>query len=85
MHTKFERRCVACRQNKLQSDMIRVARIKNEFMLDINHKLDGRGAYICNSKPCIEQTIKKHLLNRAYKTNVGDEIYKQLGEYEQNC
>lgn len=54
-------------------------------MLDINHKLDGRGAYICNCKLCIEQTIKKHLLNRAYKTNVGDEIYKQLGEYEQNC
>lgn len=84
MHIKTERRCVACRQAKLQSELLRVARVNNEFMIDKYHKLDGRGAYICKDKNCINLTIKKHLLNRAYKTNVGNDIYTLLGEYEQN-
>ncbi len=84
MHTKFERRCVACKQTKNKSEMLRVVRLNNEFMIDKNHKLNGRGAYICNDKNCIALTIKKRLLNRAYKTNLGEEIYLKLGEYEQN-
>ncbi len=85
MHTKSERRCVVCRQAKLQSEMLRVARINNEFMIDFNHKLGGRGAYVCKCKQCLQTAVKKHLFNRAFKTNLSDEIYKQLGEYEQNC
>ena len=85
MHVKTERRCVACRQAKLQSEMLRIVRINGEFMLDAKHKLNGRGAYICKNKDCIDLAHKKHLLNRAFKTNVGDEIYSKIGEYEQNC
>ena len=85
MHVKTERRCIACRQAKLQSEMLRIAHIDGAFMLDTKHKLNGRGAYICKNKNCIELAHKKHLLNRAFKTNVGDEIYLKIGEYEQNC
>ncbi len=85
MHVKTERRCIACRQAKLQSEMIRIASVNGEFMLDTQHKLNGRGAYICKDKNCINLAIKKHLLNRAFKTNVGDEIYLKIGEYEQDC
>lgn len=83
MHNKFERRCVACRQTKPQSEMLRVTRINNEFMLDLNHKLGGRGAYVCKCANCIALTQKKHLLNKSFKTNVNEEIYSKLGEYEQ--
>ena len=34
MHKKQERRCVACRQNKQQNEMIRIARINQEFVID---------------------------------------------------
>lgn len=84
MHIKTERRCVACRQAKPYKEMIRIARVNGEFMLDCEHKLDGRGAYVCKNKTCISQTIKKHLLNKAYKTNVDENIYLKLGEYEQD-
>ena len=84
MHIKQERRCVACKANKQQNEMLRVARVKNEYFLDLNNILGGRGAYICNNSDCINQTIKKKHLNRAYKTNVGENIYIILGEYEQN-
>lgn len=84
MHVKQERRCVACRENKHQSEMLRITKINNEFLIDANQKLGGRGAYICKNANCINLTIKKKLLNRSYKQNLDNEIYIKLGEYEQN-
>lgn len=84
MHIKTERRCVACRENKQQAEMLRIAKINNDFMLDHNHKLGGRGAYVCKCSACISLAIKKRALNRAFKMNVDEIIYQQLGEYEQN-
>lgn len=84
MHTKCERRCVACRKNKQQNEMLRIAKRENEFLIDIQHKIGGRGAYICKDAQCLQLTIKKRLLNKAYKMNVGEDIYKQIGDYEQN-
>ncbi len=84
MHIKGERKCIACKQNKPQSEMLRIAKINNQFVLDKENKLGGRGAYICKTKDCISLTIKKKALNRAFKMNVGNEIYNILGEYEQN-
>ncbi len=84
MHIKKERRCVLCRTNKQQNEMLRVARINNNYVLDLSQNLGGRGAYVCKCKECLSMAIKKRVFNRAFKTNVGDEIYQQLGEYEQN-
>ena len=80
----LDRKCVACRQTKKQNDMLRVAKISGEFVLDLKQKLGGRGAYICKDKNCLNLTIKKHLLNKAYKMSVDNNIYIKLGEYEQN-
>lgn len=84
MHVKQERRCVACRENKQQHEMLRIARIYQDYVFDENNKLGGRGAYVCRDKKCIDLTIKKKLLNKAFKSNVNVEIYEKLGEYEQN-
>ena len=84
MHIKQERRCVACRQNKQQSEMLRIAKVNNDYTLDSQNKKGGRGAYVCKSNDCIALTIKKKLLNRAFKTNLNSNIYELLGEYEQN-
>ena len=81
---KQERKCVSCRNCFNQKELLRIAKINNEFKLDINHKLGGRGAYICKNKQCIELTIKKRMLNKAFKQNVDNSIYDMLGEYEQN-
>lgn len=84
MHIKQERRCVACRTNKQQSKMLRIARIENQYIIDKNQKLGGRGAYVCCDSKCIDLTIKKRLLNKSFKTNLDVLIYEKLGEYEQN-
>ncbi|MBQ9795892.1 MAG: YlxR family protein [Clostridia bacterium] len=84
MHIKQERKCVACRECKQQHDMLRIARINQEFLIDENNQLGVRGAYICKDKKCIDLTIKKKLLNRAFKTNICSSIYEKIGDYEQN-
>ena len=84
MHIKQERRCVACRENKQQNEMLRIARVNNNYLIDEKHILGGRGAYICANKKCVELTIKKRLLNKSFKSNIDIQIYEKLGEYEQN-
>ncbi len=84
MHIKQVRKCVACRECKNQYDMIRLTKIGDEIKIDLRHKLGGRGAYVCNNVDCIKLTIKKRLLNRAFKSNLDNSIYDQLGDYEQN-
>ena len=84
MHIKQNRKCVACRNTKQQNEMLRIARINNEYIIDSRQKLGGRGAYICCDQKCIELTIKKRLLNKSFKTNIDVQIYEKLGEYEQN-
>ncbi len=84
MHLKQSRRCVACRQSKLQNEMIRLTKINNQILIDEKNKLGGRGAYVCKNDDCIKLAIKKKLFNRAFKMNVDNSIYDQLGVYEQN-
>jgi len=84
MHIKKERRCVSCRECKQQNEMLRVTKLDGDFLIDYNHKFGGRGAYVCKCNECINLAIKKRAFNRAFKMNVDEKIYQQLGEYEQN-
>lgn len=84
MHVKQQRKCIACRESKMQKDLLRITKINNVIALDVLQKLGGRGAYVCKNSNCINMTIKKHLFNKAFKTNVEREIYNSLGEYEKN-
>ena len=84
MAEKQQRRCVACRQNKNQHEMLRVAKLSDAVVIDENGKVGGRGAYVCKDNSCIEKAIKKRLFNGAFKCNLDSLIYEKLGEYEQN-
>lgn len=82
MHIKRERRCVSCKQPKHQSELLRIAKVNNDFQLDIEYTLGGRGAYVCNNYECINTAIKKKIFNRAFKTCITNDIYKELEEYK---
>ena len=84
MHIKQERKCVACRENKQQNEMLRLARINSCYMFDDKNNTGGRGAYVCKNNECIRNTIKKKLFNRAFRTNLDSKIYEELERYEQS-
>lgn len=76
------RMCVSCKQMQPKSDMLRVVfrANANTYTLDPTGKLNGRGAYICNNDDCISKCIKSKLLNRSFKSNVGEQIYNDVKE-----
>ncbi len=83
MKAKPQRTCIACRQKKDKSDLIRITKNgAKEISLDKSGKADGRGAYLCDNIQCVEKCIKTRALNRSFKSEVSSEIYDRLkGEY----
>ncbi len=87
MTQKPERTCVSCRKKGEKSSFIKVVLAKNgEIHIETDKKLDGRGAYICKTQECLSKCVKTKALNRAFKTNLPEQIYEELlsGEFSKN-
>lgn len=75
------RTCIGCREQKPKKELIRVVKNKEEeIFIDLNGKANGRGAYLCKSKDCLEKAIKSKALNRAFSTEIDEETYEKLKE-----
>ena len=78
------RKCVACQSIRPKAKMVRIAKLPDgTYGLDPNHKLGGRGAYVCNHNECMEQAIKKNAFHRSFKTKVSDECYDKLKKFQE--
>lgn len=73
------RMCVACRNMKPKSELIRIVRTpEGEVVAGVGGKVNGRGAYICNDVACIEKAEKTGALSRALDTAVDKAVYADL-------
>lgn len=73
------RKCVGCGEMKSKKEMIRVLKNSDEeFILDSTGKKNGRGAYLCFSKECLEKAIKGKGLERSFKQAIPKEVYEKL-------
>ena len=73
------RQCTGCREMKNKKEMIRVLRTpENGIILDATGRKNGRGAYLCFSRECLEKAIKNHVLERSLKVSIPDEVYDSL-------
>ena len=73
------RKCVGCGEMKSKKEMMRVLKTsENEFLLDVTGKKNGRGAYLCQSKECLEKAIKNKGLERSFKQAIPKEVYAIL-------
>ena len=73
------RKCVGCQEMKSKKEMIRVLKTsENTFELDATGKKNGRGAYVCCSKECLEKAIKSKGLERSFKQPIPAEVYEIL-------
>ncbi len=81
------RRCVGCGESKEKKELIRVVRdTDGQIHIDTTGRANGRGAYICRDKKCLEQAIKRKGLDRTLKVSVPAEVAenlkKELEEHE---
>ncbi|MBQ9314789.1 MAG: YlxR family protein [Clostridia bacterium] len=73
------RRCLGCFESKPKNELYRIVKTKeNSIVLDKTGKLNGRGAYICKSKECLEKAIKSKKIEREFEAKISDEIYTEL-------
>ena len=75
------RQCVGCGEMKGKKDMIRVLKtVEDTFCLDDTGKKNGRGAYICKSRDCLQKAIKTKGLERSFKMSIPAEVSRSLEE-----
>lgn len=74
------RMCIACREMKPKTELLRVVRNANgEIDADYSGKAPGRGAYICGAEDCRKKLNSKKLLNKAFSAAVPSEVYEKIG------
>jgi len=79
------RQCVGCGEMKGKKDMMRVLKTaENEICLDITGKKNGRGAYVCKSKDCLQKAGKNKGLERSFKMSIPKEVYESLEKEFEN-
>jgi hypothetical protein len=71
MKKRPQRKCVGCREMYDKLLLFRISSCNSH---------QGRGAYVCKSKKCIEQARKTKALERSLKKAIPADIYTQLLE-----
>ncbi|MCR4721177.1 MAG: YlxR family protein [Lachnospiraceae bacterium] len=73
------RKCTGCGEMKPKKEMVRVILTPDEKIeLDLTGKKNGRGAYICRSRECLEKALRTHGLERSLKAAIPEEIAQDL-------
>ena len=73
------RQCIGCGEMKNKREMMRVLKTaENEIILDITGRKNGRGAYLCKSKECLEKARKSKGLDRSFKMSIPEQVYENL-------
>lgn len=75
-----ERMCVACRQMKPKSELIRIVKSGDAAQIDKSGKKSGRGAYICKNEECIKNAKKRRVFSKHFKTAIPDSLYDEVSE-----
>ena len=73
------RQCVGCGEMKGKKDMMRVLKTtEEEICLDVTGKKNGRGAYLCRNRECLQKARKNKGLERSFKMCCPQEVYDAL-------
>ena len=73
------RTCIGCREMKPKPELMRVVRTPDgEVTLDLTGRKNGRGAYVCKNKECLQKIRKRKALSNAFGMPVEDTVYENI-------
>ena len=73
------RKCIGCGEMKSKKEMLRILKTtEDEIVLDTTGKKNGRGAYLCFSRDCLEKAQKYKGLERSLKMGIPKDVYESL-------
>ena len=65
------RTCCGCNEKKPAATMLRITfQPPDALPLDGRKKANGRGAYLCRDRSCLELAVRKKAFHRAFRTNL---------------
>ena len=71
------RKCVGCGEMKNKKEMLRVLKTpENVVVLDDTGRKNGRGAYLCFQKECLEKAEKNKGIERSLKMPISPDVYE---------
>lgn len=65
-------------QSRDKNNLIRFTVSCDSFVPDNIKKQNGRGFYLCKSRDCMENAIKKKAFNRMCRSNVDNEYIRKI-------
>lgn len=75
------RQCIGCGEMKSKREMMRVLKATDgTICLDVTVKKNGRGAYICTQRECLQKARKNKGLERSFKMSIPEEVYENLNK-----
>ena len=75
------RMCTGCQEMKPKKELVRVVKPKDgEAALDLTGRANGRGAYICRNRACLQSARKARRFERAFSCKIPDEVYDRMEE-----
>lgn len=73
------RQCIGCGEMKSKREMLRILKTaEGDICLDVTGKKNGRGAYICTQRECLQKARRNKGLERSFKMSIPDEVYETL-------
>lgn len=70
---------MGCNAKKDKKDLIRIVKTNEGVVtVDKTGKINGRGAYICNSLDCLEKVAKSKRLEKVLEIKIDEKIYDVL-------
>ena len=74
-----QRQCIGCGQMKDKKSLLRVIKTPEDtIILDSTGKKNGRGAYLCCDRECLERAFKNRGLERSLKCQIPAEVVESL-------
>jgi len=72
---------MVCRTRREKRDLIRIVKtVGSPPAIDLTHKANGRGMYVCKSADCVNQAQKRKVAERAFSCAVDAALYEELKE-----
>ena len=75
------RRCLGCMESKPKKELIRIVKSQDGTInVDRTGRLNGRGAYFCDSIECLEKAIKSGRIAKEFEMQISNEDYENIKE-----
>ena len=73
------RRCVGCMEKYEKSELVRVLRTPDgDVKIDATGRANGRGAYLCRRRACLEKALKNRGLERSLDMKITESVMDEL-------